>query len=132
MGISITIHDQNTQGWVYNHTSVWFDNTRVSLRDLIAHRVRQEVELINSRKVNSEFHSLVQPIDTEKGQNGYTFTRKKQIDAEQQVTLALNAFESNGFFVLVDDLQLESLDDELDINDDTNVSFLKLVPLVGG
>ena len=42
------------------------------------------------------------------------------------------AFTRNGFFVLVGDRQVESLDEELELKVDTDVSFVKLVPLVGG
>ena len=55
-----------------------------------------------------------------------------RVDAERQVQQALAAFESNGFFVLVGDRQLESLDERIAVTDDTEVKFMKLVPLVGG
>jgi hypothetical protein len=44
----------------------------------------------------------------------------------------MTGFEKNGFFVLVGDKQAESLDQEFDVKVDTEVSFVKLVPLVGG
>ena len=45
---------------------------------------------------------------------------------------ALDAFQRNGFFVLVDDRQVEGLDEEIEIRLNTTISFVKLVPLVGG
>ena len=45
---------------------------------------------------------------------------------------ALEAFGRNGFFVLVGDKQAVSLDEEFEVKVDTEVSFVKLVPLVGG
>jgi hypothetical protein len=38
----------------------------------------------------------------------------------------------NGFFVLVGDRQAESLDEPFEVKADTEVSFVKLMPLVGG
>ncbi len=58
-------------------------------------------------------------------------TRKK-IDWEKQYNEALEAFKTNGFILLVDDRQAESLDQLFQIHSDTQISFLKLVPLVGG
>ena len=45
---------------------------------------------------------------------------------------ALEAFEANGFFLLVNDRQVESLDQVVPIQETTTVSFVKLVQLVGG
>jgi hypothetical protein len=39
---------------------------------------------------------------------------------------------ANGFLVLVDDHQIESLDEQVNLGIDTRVSFVKLVPLIGG
>ena len=46
--------------------------------------------------------------------------------------VAVEAFSRNGFVVLVDDRQVESLDAVLDVSRRTEITFLKLVPLVGG
>lgn len=53
-------------------------------------------------------------------------------DAEKQIARALEAFERNGFIVLIGDQQAESLDEGFLIQADTEVSFVKLVQLVGG
>ena len=57
---------------------------------------------------------------------------RPKIDWEAQYARAIEAFTRNGFFVLVDDQQLESLDDEIFVRPGTAISFVKLVPLVGG
>ena len=51
---------------------------------------------------------------------------------EAQYERALQAFARNGFFVLVGDRQVEDLDEDLELEADTEVSFVKLVALVGG
>lgn len=53
-------------------------------------------------------------------------------DCDAQFKKAVAAFRGNQFFVIVDGRQVEVLDEELVLNPDTKVSFLKLVPLVGG
>ena len=45
---------------------------------------------------------------------------------------AVKAFAGNGFVVLVGDPQVEELDDTVELRRDTEVTFLKLVALVGG
>jgi hypothetical protein len=54
------------------------------------------------------------------------------LDAAEQRARAVEAFERSGFFVLVDDRQLERLDDEIVVRPETEVRFVKLLPLVGG
>jgi hypothetical protein len=75
---------------------------------------------------------LVQPSEAERTLNGFKFSKPRQVDPQAQFEKAIQAFEGNGFLVLVDDRQVESLDDEIALHPETSVSFLKLVPLVGG
>ena len=75
---------------------------------------------------------MVSPTATERTLNGYKLTPRRAIDWETQFRRACEAFESNGFFLLVDDRQAESLDEEFSVGVETEVSFVKLTPLVGG
>lgn len=51
---------------------------------------------------------------------------------EAQSELALRAFAANGILVLVGDRQVTEPDEEIELVPGTEVTFLKLVPLVGG
>ena len=104
---------------------------KISIRELIRQRVTQEVEEYNSRQP-TVFRMLVQPNDTERTLNGFKFHKPRLVDPETQYEKAIEAFEGNGFIVLVDNYQIESLDTEIDLQPETSVTFLKLVPLVGG
>jgi hypothetical protein len=103
----------------------------LTVRELIRLRVYQEVEAYNEKQTDY-FTGLVQPTDTERTLNGYRMTRPRILDWEQQFKRAVEAFEQNGFIVLVEDRQMESLDEVVTIAADTPVSFLKLIQLVGG
>jgi hypothetical protein len=104
---------------------------RLTVRELIVHRIRQEVDAYN-RASSEVFEGLVQPTDTEWVLNGYRMKTRRQLDPEAQVAFALQAFQGNGMIVLVDDRQVESLDEVVAVTPTTHVRFLKLVPLVGG
>jgi hypothetical protein len=78
------------------------------------------------------FQGLVQPEATEKTINGYKMPKRKLIDAEQQVYIALDAFIHNAYFVLIDQKQAMSLDEMVLLTPETEVSFVKLTPLIGG
>ena len=78
------------------------------------------------------FHGLVQPTDLERMLNGPAERRFRPIDADRQVEVALQAFRENRFLVLLPDRQAERLDERVELADGVEVSFLRLVPLVGG
>lgn len=52
--------------------------------------------------------------------------------AQEAYERALADFGGNGFLVLVGDRQLTGLDERVDLTAATEVTFLRLVPLVGG
>src|SRR5579859_3875057 len=104
---------------------------RITLRELIRARVFQEVAEYNAQQ-GEIFRGLVQPSEAERTLKGYKLRQPRQLDPHRQVETALAAFETNGFIILVDDRQMDSLDEPIELVPDLSVTFLKLVPLVGG
>jgi hypothetical protein len=104
---------------------------RITVRELIRDRIYREVRDYNLDQPEY-FHGLVQPSDAERSLNGFKMRMRRRIDPERQFELAKKAFYSNGFILLVDDRQVDELEEEIEIRPDTTVTFLKLVPLVGG
>jgi hypothetical protein len=103
----------------------------MTVRELIRTRVEQEVAVFNEQQTEY-FQGLIQPSAAELTLNGYRMSRRQRVDPVEQVERALAAFERNGFVVLVDDGQVERLDDIVVLGSTNVVTFLKLVPLVGG
>jgi hypothetical protein len=104
---------------------------RITVRELIRTRVANEVRDYNLSQPEY-FRGLVQPTDAERTLNGFKMRNRRRIDPEKQFELALRAFYTNGFILLVDDRQVDELEEEIEVRPDTTVTFLKLVPLVGG
>ena len=129
--ITITIKDETTGGKTVNEIQVTFANELTTVKEIIETRVAAEVKTYNN-KMPEYFHGLVQPSDAEKTLNGYKLKDRKKVDSEKQSLIALDAFQKNGFFILIDNIQSESLEQMLVINDKTNISFIKLTPHVGG
>ncbi|MBP7534348.1 MAG: hypothetical protein KA783_07855 [Chitinophagales bacterium] len=127
----LTITDETFTGKVLNELTIEFDTDLVSVKDIITMRVEKEVERYN-QKLPEYFNGLVEPTDAEKTLNGYKLKANKIIDAEKQVYIALNAFQKNGYFVLIDNMQCEALEQKVTIKQNTTISFIKLTPLVGG
>jgi len=128
---TIIIKDATALGTVLNETQLNFSTTSVTIAEIIKARVTAEVTIYN-QKLPAVFNGLVQPTLAEKVLNGFKLKKRQLIDAEKQTYIALDAFQKNGFFVLVDDLQAESLEQKVEIRPNTTVSFIKLTPLVGG
>ncbi len=129
--MKLVIKDETFSGDILNQIEIEIANELITVKDLIASRVKAEVNRYNQRS-SEYFTGLIQPSDTEKTLNGFKFKKKRNIDAEKQVYIALDSFQKNSYFVLIDNIQAESLDQEVLVKKDTSVSFLKLTPLVGG
>lgn len=127
----LTILDESASGSIIGRLELEISQETLTVRELIARRVHDEVTAYNERQ-GGTFQGLVQPTESERVLNGYRLRPQKLIDAEQQVYKALEAFQQNGFFVLVNDRQAESLDEEVWLGVGATVSFVKLTPLVGG
>ncbi|MDJ0364731.1 hypothetical protein QMK33_06170 [Hymenobacter sp. H14-R3] len=127
----LTILDETASGSVLHRLELEISQETLTVRELIARRVHDEVADYNKRQP-PVFQGLVQPTESERALNGYRLRPTKQIDGEQQAYRALEAFQRNGFFVLINDRQAESLDEEVWLGDGATVSFVKLTPLVGG
>jgi hypothetical protein len=93
--------------------------------------VQQEVERYNQH-LPEVFPGLVQPEESEQILNGFRLRVQRPLDWEVQFERACSSFERNGFLVLVDGSQVSELDERIDLRADSEVQFVKLVPLVGG
>lgn len=129
--VTLSIRDENFAGKVLHEVLVGFSSEAVTIKEIIEARVKAEVDAYN-KKLPDYFNGLIEPTDAEKTLNGYKLRSKKPIDAEKQVYVALDAFQKNGFFVLVDNQQCTSLEQRVTLTPDTQISFVKLTPLVGG
>jgi hypothetical protein len=117
---------------------------RLTARDLIRCRIEADVAIHNaveSARVDAEIAArdqwLVMPGPVERALNGprgaYGPGRgHKAIASEPLIAVALEAFTRNGFFMIFDGRQVTDLDEVLTFEQDGAVTFLRLVPLVGG
>ena len=130
--VSVTVKDETTSGETLAALQLQLESERVTVRELIRARVHQEVRDYNAQRATQIFRGLIQPTEAERELNGYRMKTARRIDPEAQTAAALRAFERGNVLLLVGDRQVEDLDDEVVLSPGTDVSFLKLVPLVGG
>lgn len=131
MSTILTVRDETTSGGTLHEFALELLTERITIRELIRSRVHQEVQDYNRRQPQV-FRGLVQPTDAEIALNGFTLRKPRTLDWKKQYDKAIEAFETNGILILIDDKQAESLDEEIVIGPQTRVSFLRLTMLVGG
>jgi len=129
MPLTLSVLDEATNGERHSAGPFQFEATAITLRELIRIRVEQDVARFNASK-SDPFRGLVQPEESERVLNG--IRTRPHLDWQQQFEKAIRAFNANGFLVLVDDCQITDLDQTIDLAPQTQVTFLKLVPLIGG
>ena len=134
MSATLIIRDETATGEPVHEFPLEFSSERITVRELIRERVYQEVSEYNfrSRREGGVFRGLVQPTDAERTLNGFKVPKDRDIDWEAQFARAIDAFVRNGFFIIVDDRQAEALDETIMIRPNTQASFVRLTPLVGG
>ncbi|MFI7061803.1 hypothetical protein ACIBL3_12525 [Kribbella sp. NPDC050124] len=131
MGITVKIIDVSGAGRVGATTTLAGVSSRITLRDLVRTRFRDEVARFNAAP-QPVFTGLVMPEGGLPTEAGFRLPEQRRLDWEQQADRAIEAFERNGFFVLLDDRQVTELDAELELTADSDIRFVRLVQLVGG
>ena len=125
--MNILICDELLNGTITNQFEISLESDSLTVRDLITKRVSIEIENYNKR-LPQYFNGLIEPKEAERTLNGYKLKPKQLIDVEKQVYIALDAFQKNGFFVLVDNEQLEELEQQVVLKSTSKISFVKLTP----
>ena len=128
----LTIKDATFTDDILNQIEIAVQNERTTVKELISARVESEVKTYN-KNLPEYFKGLIQPSEAEKTLNGFRLKKRdKHIDIEKQVLVALDAFQKNGYFILIDNKQAEDLEQEVLVSTTTEIAFVKLTQLVGG
>lgn len=129
--MTIQIWDEIVHGPRSRGDSLTVPEKKTTARELIRGRVREEVARHNESQPDV-FRGLVQPEESERILNGFRMKVKRPLDWEVQFERACTSFERNGFLLIVDGRQAAELDEPVELREDSEVQFVKLVPLVGG
>ena len=129
MPLTLPLLDETTAGHRRSAGTFQFDTANPTLREIIRLRVQQEVARFNAADYKM-FQGLVQPEESERILNGVR--TRPVLDWQRQFAKAVTAFQGNGFLVLLDDRQIMDLDETLHLTAQSKITFLRLVPLIGG
>ena len=97
----------------------WRDGVPLRLLDLIRERVLMEIERAGEAATGARpLVAVADPAAPEA--------------RDEAVAAALEGFRRNAFFVTVDDRQVEDLEAEILLRPETQITFIRLLPLKSG
>lgn len=109
----------------------------ITLRSLLTHIVHAEVEAFRSRQSQRRLLNILSPEQIQLGlAQGKIESGGSELDqaveVEEAVEAALEAFTDGFYYVFLDEQQIEDLEAKVVLNQQSELLFLRLVPLVGG
>jgi len=110
-----------------SHLRLALPAPRLAVRELIAHKVRQEVEecLTHQRSgLSGEYLSPEELLGTASSATPGTVA--------DETVRAQQAFAARAYMIVVDNRRVWDLQDLLTLGPTTQVEFIKILPLVGG
>lgn len=118
------------------HTTLPCPTKQMTLRDLLGKMVSAEVAAFHDRQCDRAlFRVLTEQQISDgavKGKIDPADHATQMVDLAAAIDTAIQAFEDGLFFTFVDQTQIESLDTPLSLHENSRVTFLRLVALVGG
>ena len=104
-----------------------FQHTLITASELIEQRIITEMNKIKRRSVKQNSY-LVDIRDD----NKVLDVNSLEVETNKQIELAKIAFRKNGYFIIVDNEQIEGLETEFLIHEQSKIEFFRLTVLVGG
>ncbi len=114
------------------------DDNGVTLRQLIESVVRAEVTAFKERQLDRQFVHVLTSKQIEAGavkgkiQSGGSDVPLQEVDAESAVGTALQAFEDGLYLVVIDGIEQTELDQQVFVQDESQIVFIRLTLLAGG
>lgn len=127
----LTIYDEDARGNRIHTLRIPNSQSQVSVRDLIKNRIESEVNRFNMQRPVC-FFALVQPEGAEITSRGYRLQNHRTLDWNKQFEVAVAGFEKKSFLINANGRDYQGLDDQIDINDNTEIIFIKFMEVVGG
>jgi hypothetical protein len=148
MPLTIIARDETLTGRLCSTHVLELPGERMTIRELIRERVYQEVQDFNTGRGNRSLPGLVPAADAFPSDDaappgscsgdapparGTTPSpTSAPLDWRLEFDKAVAAFTRNAFLILIDQRQATNLDEEVELNPATQISFVRLTLLVGG
>ena len=127
----LVIHDEDARGNRIHTSRLVNEEDSLTVEALIRLRVESEVKRFNTQRPLC-FFSLVQPEGVDITPRGYRLKEHRDIDSAAQSTIAVAAFEKKSYIINANGRDFQSLDEVIELKDDTEISFIKFMEIIGG
>ena len=113
------------------------DGEPLTLRDLITRIVCEEVRQFKDRQARRRLVQVLSAKEIEAGAaKGKIISGgsnlDQNVDEEEAIGVALQAFEDGLYLVIIDDHEYRQLDAEVFLRPESRITFLRLIMLAGG
>jgi hypothetical protein len=109
---------------------------RMTLREVLALVVADEVGAFNQRQRERRLARVMSPAEIEQGAAAGKVDmggrEPQEARPEDAIAAALQAFTDHLYLVLLDGAPVQTLDSELALREGSQLSFVRLVALIGG
>lgn len=109
-----------------------------TLRNLIATIVRTEVARFQKRQHDRQFLRVLTPAEIDEGaaagkiEMGASEVPVQDVDPDDAIATAWQAFEDGVYLVAIDEQQYTDLDQQVFLSDESRITFIRLTFLSGG
>lgn len=140
MAAVVSVVDQAVGGPRSPKFQLHLATERLTCRELVSRRVREEIAILardrktRERTLSKNRSFLIHGLSpAETALNGSRRDRKAPaVDEATEIESALAAFDDNRFVILFNDKQIADLDEEIVVTPESEITFLRLLPLAGG
>ena len=113
-----------------SHVRLALPTYTLTVRELIAHKVRQEIEEVCTHRrpdISGEYRTPEELL-------GVTTSTSRVVPgtAAGEIARAQQAFAARAYMIVVDNQRVWEPDTLLTLRPETQVEFIKILPLVGG
>ena len=131
--MQVLIKEETFAGKILDKITLEINQEILTVGELIAFKVEDAVARHN-KQVETEQQGFIHENEAQLNSKLHThnFVNRQKVDKEQEVYKAWQAFKENQMLVMVDNHQVTDLEEEIVMNEYTDLSFIRLPHMVGG
>jgi len=139
--MKITVAEEVIGRGIVDAIELDFSVDEITIKDIIAAKTAAVITKVKDENssigANHHFKSeeeqrLNRDVLNKKNETARKKIAAMDLDIEKETYLAFDAFNSNMFFILVDEKQYLDLDDKVVITKNSQIKFIRLTQLKGG
>jgi hypothetical protein len=129
--MKVLIQEASFSGKILDEIFLEIEQEITSVAEIIANHVIQQVTCSNNQ-LKKQQKSYQNDFEQELNLHTSRVKNRALFDTEKEIYKANSAFQNKQMIVMIDNKQAQSLEEEVFLNENTTIRFLRLMPLIGG